>query len=158
MKKIIASILAVVMVTIIGVSSAYAATDIGTPGGEGDTKVTLDAEAATFKVTVPTVLPYTVDSNGVVSLADNAKIINESNGPVIVTNVTAKTLDSWKLDEVGTDFQSVKVNSPEFTMTLNGDNRKRCSRNTLCNHLHNVFCKGAFVKSKTELPMRILRR
>lgn len=122
MKKIIASILAVVMVTIIGVSSAYAATDIGTPGGEGDTKVTLDAEAATFKVTVPTVLPYTVDSNGVVSVADNAKIINESNGPVIVTNVTAKTLDSWKLVEVGTDFQSVKVNSPEFTMTLNGDN------------------------------------
>lgn len=118
MKKIIA-ILCTLCILTFGVVSASA---IDASGGSDTTAVELTAAAATFKVTVPTVLPFSVDADGNVSVATNAKISNISNGPVIVTNVTAKTLDAWELVEVGTDFKSVKVNSPQFNMTLNDDN------------------------------------
>lgn len=120
MKKVLAIIMAACMIFTVGVATVSAAVDQS--GGSDTTKVELTAESATFKVTVPTVLPYSVDANGNVSVATDAKISNLSNGPVQVTNVTAKTLDAWELVENGTDFQKVKVNSPQFTMTLNGDN------------------------------------
>jgi uncharacterized protein (DUF736 family) len=123
MKKILAMVMALCMISAVGVMSVSAAEDgINKSGGSDTTKVELTAEAATFKVTVPTVLPFSVDADGNVSVSTSAKISNLSNGPVQVTNVTAKTLDAWKLVENGTDFQAVKVNSPQFTMTLNGDN------------------------------------
>lgn len=120
MKKILAIIMSVFMIATVSAASVSAAVDQS--GGSDTTKVELTAEAATFKVTVPTVLPYAVSADGTVSVATDAKISNLSNGPVVVTDVTAKTLDAWELVEVGTDFQAVKVNSPQFTMTLNGDN------------------------------------
>lgn len=119
MKKILAALMSICMVASIGAVSAGA---IDVSGGSDTTRVELRADAATFKVTVPTVLPYSVAANGDVSVATDVKISNLSNGPVKVTNVTAKTLDTWELVENGTDFQSVKVNSPQFTMTLNNDN------------------------------------
>lgn len=128
MKKILAIIMAVVMTATVGVVSAGA---IDVSGGSDTTRVELTAEAATFKVTVPTVLPYSVAANGEVSVATDAKISNLSNGPVMVTDVTANTLDSWEIVENGTDFQSVKVNSPQFTMTLNGDNFPAGTTSTL---------------------------
>lgn len=121
MKKM-KKFLTLLAVAALGVTSVVSAGAIDASGGSDTTKVELTAEAATFKVTVPTVLPYSVAADGTVSVATDAKISNLSNGPVVVTDVTAKTLDAWKLVEVGTDFQAVKVNSPEFTMTLNNDN------------------------------------
>lgn len=120
MKKILAALMSICMVASIGAVSASAAIDVS--GGSDTTRVELTAKAATFKVTVPTVLPYSVAADGTVSVATDAKISNLSNGPVKVTDVTAKTLNTWELVENGTDFQSVKVNSPQFTMTLNNDN------------------------------------
>lgn len=118
-KKVLAIILSVLMITAV---SAVSVSAIDVSGGSDTTKVELTVEAATFKVTVPTVLPYAVDANGNVTVATDAKISNLSNGPVQVTDVTAKTLNAWEIVENGTDFQNVKVNSQQFTMTLNGDN------------------------------------
>ena len=120
MKKILAALMSICMVASIGAVSAGAAIDVS--GGSDTTRVELRADAATFKVTVPTVLPYNVAADGTVRVATDVKISNLSNGPVKVTDVTAKTLNTWELVENGTDFQSVKVNSPQFTMTLNNDN------------------------------------
>lgn len=128
MKKIISIIMAACMIATIGAISVGA---IDVSGGSDTTKVELTADAATFKVTVPTVLPYAVAADGTVSVATDAKISNLSNGPVVVTDVTAKTLDAWELVEVGTDFQAVKVNSPQFTMTLNNDNFPAGTTSTL---------------------------
>ena len=128
MKKILSIIMAACMIISIGAISAGA---IDVSGGSDTTKVELTADAATFKVTVPTVLPYAVAADGTVSVATDAKISNLSNGPVVVTDVTAKTLNEWELVEVGTDFQAVKVNSPQFTMTLNGDNFPAGTTSTL---------------------------
>ena len=122
MKKVLAIIMVLCMISAVTVSVSAAEGGINQSGESDTTKVTLDTEAATFKVTVPTVLPYSVDADGNVSVATDAKISNLSNGPVKVTDVTAKALDTWEIVENGTDFQSVKVNSPQFTMTLNGDN------------------------------------
>ena len=128
MKKILSIIMAACMIVTIGAISVGA---IDVSGGSDTTKVELTADAATFKVTVPTVLPYAVAADGTVSVATDAKISNLSNGPVVVTDVTAKTLDAWELVEVGTDFQAVKVNSPKFTMTLNNDNFPAGTTSTL---------------------------
>lgn len=128
MKKILSIIMAACMIVTIGAISVGA---IDVSGGSDTTKVELTADAATFKVTVPTVLPYAVAADGTVGVATDAKISNLSNGPVVVTDVTAKTLDAWELVEVGTDFQAVKVNSPKFTMTLNNDNFPAGTTSTL---------------------------
>lgn len=119
MKKILSILMSLCIISVVSIVSAGA---IEESGGSDTTRVELTAEAANFKVTVPTVLPFAVDSDGVVSVATDAKISNLSNGPVVVTDVTAKTLNEWELVENGTDFQTVKVNSPQFTMTLNNDN------------------------------------
>lgn len=123
MKKFLAILLAILMAAcLLGAVSVFSVGAIDVSGGSDTTKVELTADAATFKVTVPTVLPYSVDTQGTVSVASDAKISNLSNGPVQVTDVTAKTLDGWELVDVGTDFQAVKVNSQKFSMTLNNDN------------------------------------
>lgn len=105
-KKFVTKIATLCMAALMCGTAVVSASAIETSGGSDTTKVELTAEAATFKVTVPTVLPYSVAADGTVSVASDAKISNLSNGPVVVTDVTAKTLDAWKLVEVGTDFQA----------------------------------------------------
>ena len=84
----------------------------------------------TFKVQVPTVLPYDVDEDGNVTVADNAKIHNLCNGQVDVTAVRAETQNGWAIVANGTDFKTVPVGSKQFTMTLNGDNFPASSAGT----------------------------
>lgn len=132
MKKILASILAGIMLMSASVVSFSAATQIDASGDNGETRVELtygakDQEGnpisgATFKVTVPTVLPYDVDEDGGVTVATNAKILNQCNGQVDVTAVRAETQNGWAIVANGTDFKTVPVDSKQFTMTLNGDN------------------------------------
>lgn len=75
---------------------AYAAgTPVNAPGN-GETPVTIEAQATTFSVTVPTAIPLTVKANGDVEVPTDLKIVNESAGKVKVTSVTA-TDGSWKL-------------------------------------------------------------
>ena len=57
--------------------------------------VNLDVEAPTFSVTVPTALPINVDANGEVTTSSDAKIVNNSHGSVIVTNVTVTGKNDW---------------------------------------------------------------
>ena len=96
--------------------------DIDETGDETNSIVFLDTEPATFKVTVPTVLPFTVDSDSNVTVANNAAISNKCNGQVKVTNVRAQTTDGWAIVANDTDFREVSVDSKQFTFTLNGDN------------------------------------
>ena len=132
MKKILASIIAGIMLVSASVVSFGAAEVINQSGQDGDTRVELTygnkndqgtpIKGATFKVQVPTVLPYSVDSEGVVTVANNAEIKNLGNGQVDVTAVKAQTVNGWSIVANGTDFKTVPVDSKQFTMTLNGDN------------------------------------
>ena len=130
-KKIIAIVMAVMFVVAMATVSASA--EVTTSGGSDNTRVVLTYgsdtdndgvldKGANFRVTVPTELPFTVDSDNNVTVADNAKITNLSNGQVDVTAVSAATTGGWAIVANGTDFTKVPVDSKQFTFTLNGDN------------------------------------
>ena len=131
MKKIIAMFMVIVMIAAMSIIGASAAI---TESGETDTtrvELTYGSDTdgdgvtdmgANFKVTVPTVIPYTVDSNGNVTTADNLAINNLSNGQINVTAVHVNTVNDWSIVDYGTDFTKVPVDSKQFTMSLNGDN------------------------------------
>lgn len=83
--------------------------------------VTLDAETARFSVTVPTSLPVWVDADGGVTVADNAKIVNNSLGPVKVKGVSIQGLNGWSLLDYSQDTKGLPVDSKQAGFILNGD-------------------------------------
>lgn len=130
MKKIIAMFMVIAMITALSVVGANA--EITTSGSDDTTLLELTYgsdtdydgvvdKGANFRVTVPTVIPYSIDSNGNVTTADNLSINNLCNGQVDVTAVHADTVNGWSLAAYGTDFTKVPVDSKLFTMQLNGD-------------------------------------
>ncbi|MGN0499179.1 MAG: BspA family leucine-rich repeat surface protein [Acutalibacteraceae bacterium] len=97
-----------------------AASDISSSGGNGESKVVTTVAPSIFSVTVPYVLPISVAADGTVSVADNAAITNNSNGPIIVSSAEITAKNGWELVEVGTDFQAVPVNSKQLTLSMMG--------------------------------------
>ena len=87
-------------------------------GSTGDTRVTLTNEVPVFRVTVPTILPVAVDSNNNVTVANNAAIVNYSNGAVDVTNAVLNT-STWSVVSFDTDFTSVPVNTKQYGFKIN---------------------------------------
>lgn len=99
-----------------------------------DVPVQVTATAATFNVTVPTVLPVNMDEMGVIAVSDQAKIINNSATDVKVTALSVTdgkgedqvaTTDDWKVvaftpegllkEKVGTRKVALKLNSEQTT-------------------------------------------
>ena len=86
-KKIISLVLAICMLASLAIS-ASAANTVDASGGTGTSSVTLsstadgsiggDPAATKMSVTVPTVLPIAVGTDGTVSTATDAKIVNNS--------------------------------------------------------------------------------
>ena len=105
----------------ITVSGGADTTEVQLTIGSGDGSTGAGAGSGAFRVTVPTVLPFAVANNGAVSVASNAKIVNASNGPVKVTNVTATGKNGWAIVANGTNFKTVPMNTKSFTLALNGD-------------------------------------
>ncbi len=106
-KKIISLVLAICMLASLAIS-ASAANTVDASGGTGTSSVTLsstadgsiggDPASTKMSVTVPTVLPIAVGTDGTVSTATDAKIVNNSFGAVkaedakIENYVTGKAL------------------------------------------------------------------
>lgn len=88
---------------------------------ESNIPVTLDTEVPTFSVTVPTSLPVWVDAEGQVTTATDAKIINNSIGPIIISNIEITPLNGWELSPYNSDHSKSKVNSHKIGFKLNGD-------------------------------------
>lgn len=89
-------------------------------GGSRSSIVTLDYETANLRVTVPTVLPVSVDSDNNVTVSDNAKIVNNSKGQVDVTNAVLSGNNSWSLAAFDTDFKKVPVDTKQYGFKLQG--------------------------------------
>lgn len=82
--------------------------------------VSIDMQATTFSVTVPTSLPITVDSNGNITTATDAKIINNSFGPVIMSNISITGLNDWVTVDYGLLIPSLeKVGSKKIAFIVN---------------------------------------
>ena len=118
--------------------SASAANTVDASGGTGTSSVTLsstadgsiggDPAATKMSVTVPTVLPIAVGTDGTVSTATDAKIVNNSFGAVKVANVSIEAAQGWSLAAFGdkTTLAHEKVNSNKFGFSLRlGDGEKK---------------------------------
>ena len=71
-----------------------------------------------FSVTVPVVLPLTVDENGEVHTGA-AEIINASTGDVIVSSVSISTKNGWQLVPFSTDMAHEKVDAKLLGFQIN---------------------------------------
>ena len=72
-----------------------------------------------FSVTVPVVLPLTVDENGEVHTG-SAEIINASTGKVVVSSVSISTKNGWQIVPYTTDMAHEKVDAQLLGFKING--------------------------------------
>ena len=105
-----------------------------TSGGTASSSVTLsstvdgslngDPAATAMSVTVPTVLPIAVGTDGKVTTATGAEIVNNSYGAVKVSSVTITAANGWKLTAFGapSTLAKAKVDSNQvgFAMSIGG--------------------------------------
>lgn len=150
-KKTISLILAICMIASLAIS-ASAANTVDASGGTGTSSVTLsstadgsiggDPAATKMSVTVPTVLPIAVGTDGTVSTATDAKIVNNSFGAVKVANVSIEAAQGWNLTAFGdkATLAKEKVDSNKFGFSISLGNGaaqitdgKNASKQTLLN-------------------------
>ena len=133
-KKIISLVLAICMLASLAISASAselpADNMVGESGGTGTSSVTLsstadgsiggDPAATKMSVTVPTVLPVAVGTDGTVSTATDAKIINNSYGAVKVNSVSIEAAQGWNLTAFGdkATLAKEKVDSNKFGFQL----------------------------------------
>ena len=128
-KKTISLILAICIIASLAIS-ASAANTVDASGGTGTSSVTLsstadgsiggDPAATKMSVTVPTVLPIAVGTDGTVSTATDAKIVNNSFGAVKVASVNIEAAQGWALTAFGSKdtLAHEKVDSNKFGFQL----------------------------------------
>ena len=148
-KKIISLVLAICMLASLAIS-ASAANTVDASGGTGTSSVTLsstadgsiggDPAATKMSVTVPTVLPIAVGTDGTVSTATDAKIVNNSFGAVKVNSVSIEAAQGWNLTAFGdkATLAKEKVDSNKFGFSISLGNgaaqvtdNKNASKQTL---------------------------
>lgn len=119
--------------TVNGTYNVYEGTDADSDGeidaGKASSVVIVDAEATTFKVTVPIALHVAQDANGDKTYADDfyasdegmAKIINEcALGQVRITDVKVVPAAGYTVTDFEADYANMKVNSKNFGFKING--------------------------------------
>lgn len=98
-RKILGSLLAMVL----GISTSFtvfaADTTVNNSGGSATSDVSLTLAVPTFSVTVPTQLPVAVSDTGVVTCADSgtAKIVNNGHAPIYVSGIAINAGQDWSL-------------------------------------------------------------
>ena len=165
-KKIVSLVLAICMLASLAISASAselpADNMVGESGGTGTSSVTLsstadgsiggDPAATKMSVTVPTVLPVAVGTDGTVSTATDAKIINNSYGAVKVANVSIEAAQGWNLTAFGdkATLAKEKVDSNKFGFQIalgNGaaqitDNKNASKQTLLDTAIEGCFMSG----------------
>ena len=131
MKKLVSLLLAVCLMASLAIgASAAEPTTVDVSGGTGTSSVnlsstsdgTLDGDPAATKmnVTIPTILPIAVGTDGTVTTATDIRITNNSFGAVKVDNVKVEAGTGWKLTAFGSKdtLAHEKVNSNKFGFRL----------------------------------------
>ena len=120
MKKLVSLLLAVCLMASLAIgASAAEPTTVDVSGGTGTSSVslsstsdgTLDGDPAATKmnVTIPTILPIAVGTDGTVTTATDIRITNNSFGAVKVDNVKVEAGTGWKLTAFGSKDSLAKV-------------------------------------------------
>ena len=163
-KKTISLILAICMLASLAISASAmelpADNMVGESGGTGTSSVTLsstadgsiggDPAATKMSVTVPTVLPVAVGTDGTVSTATDAKIINNSYGAVKVANVSIEAAQGWNLTAFGDKamLAKEKVDSNKFGFQIalgNGEKKLTDNKNASKQTLLDAAVEGCFM-------------
>ena len=158
-KKIVSLILAICMIASLAIS-ASAANTVDASGGTGTSSVTLsstadgsldgDPSATKMSVVVPTVLPVAVGTDGTVSTATDAKIINNSFGAVKVANISIEAAQGWNLTAFGdkATLANEKVDSNKFGFQIalgNGEKKLTDNKNASKQTLLDTAIEGCFM-------------
>ena len=158
-KKIISLVLAICMMASLAIG-ASAANTVDTSGGTGTSSVTLsstadgslggDPAATKMSVTVPTVLPIAVGTDGSVATASDAKIINNSYGAVKVNSVSIEAAQGWNLTAFGdkATLAKEKVDSNKFGFSIslgNGAAQVTDNKNASKQTLLDAAVEGCFM-------------
>ena len=113
-------------------TAASASNEATSSGGTASSDVTLSSTedgslegnpaATAMSVTVPTVLPIAVGTDGSVATASDAKITNNSYGAVKVSSVSIQAAEGWHLADFETNMADEKVDSNliGFALTIGG--------------------------------------
>ena len=113
-------------------TAASASNEATSSGGTASSDVTLSSTedgslegspaATAMSVTVPTVLPIAVGTDGTVTTATDAKITNNSYGAVKVSSVSIQAAEGWHLAAFETNMADEKVDSNliGFALTIGG--------------------------------------
>ena len=113
-------------------TAASASNEATSSGGTASSNVTLSSTedgslegnpaATAMSVTVPTVLPIAVGTDGSVATATDAKITNNSYGAVKVSSVSIQAAEDWHLADFTTNMADEKVDSNliGFALTIGG--------------------------------------
>ena len=163
-KKIISLILAICMIASLAISASAmelpSGNTVGESGGTGTSSVTLsstadgslggDPAATKMSVTVPTVLPIAVGTDGTVSTATDAKIVNNSFGAVKVANVSIEAAQGWNLTAFGdkATLAKEKVDSNKFGFQIslgNGEKKLTDNKNASKQTLLDSAVEGCFM-------------
>ena len=158
-KKIISLVLAICMMASLAIG-ASAANTVDTSGGTGTSSVTLsstadgslggDPAATKMSVTVPTVLPIAVGTDGSVATASDAKIVNNSFGAVKVNSVRIEAAKGWNLTAFGdkATLAKEKVDSNKFGFSIslgNGAAQVTDNKNASKQTLLDAAVEGCFM-------------
>ena len=158
-KKIVSLVLAVCLMASLAIG-ASAANTVDASGGTGTSSVTLsstadgslggDPAATKMSVTVPTVLPIAVGTDGTVSTATDAKIVNNSFGAVKVANVSIEAAQGWNLTAFGdkATLAKEKVDSNKFGFQIalgNGEKKLTDNKNASKQTLLDAAVEGCFM-------------
>ena len=163
-KKIVSLVLAICMLASLAISASAselpADNMVGESGGTGTSSVTLsstadgsiggDPAATKMSVTVPTVLPVAVGTDGTVSTATDAKIINNSYGAVKVANVSIEAAQGWNLTAFGdkATLAKEKVDSNKFGFQIalgNGEKKLTDNKNASKQTLLDTAVQGCYM-------------
>lgn len=104
------------------IASGGSATSQVTLSSTADGSLDGDPAATAMSVTVPTVLPIAVGTDGSVTTATDAKITNNSYGAVKVSGVSIQAAQGWHLTDFETNMANEKVDSNQvgFALTIGG--------------------------------------
>ena len=163
-KKIVSRVLAICMLASLAISASAselpADNMVGESGGTGTSSVTLsstadgsiggDPAATKMSVTVPTVLPIAVGTDGTVSTTSDAKIINNSYGAVKVANVSIEAAQGWNLTAFGdkATLAKEKVDSNKFGFQIalgNGEKKLTDNKNASKQTLLDTAVEGCYM-------------
>ena len=78
-----------------------------------------DIQPAVFSVTVPTSLPVHVDSQGQITAADTAQIVNHSNDAVHIVDIDVDAVGEYSLVGFDEDFSTKLVDSKQIAISIN---------------------------------------